>query len=87
MTLKSRVDPPVSQQPAIEGDSKPLAQWWTRWLDRLATHANHVLAGSGTPEGVVTALPGRLYLDYAGGANVTLYVKESGTGSTGWVAK
>lgn len=42
---------------------------------------------TGTPEGVVTAAVGSLYLRSNGGANTTLYVKESGTGNTGWVAK
>jgi len=40
--------------------------------------------GSGTPEGNTTANPGSLYLDYTNGK---LYVKESGTGNTGWVVK
>jgi len=44
-------------------------------------------AGAGSPEGAVTAPPGSLYTDTAGGAGATLYVKESGTGNTGWVAK
>lgn len=43
--------------------------------------------GSGSPEGVVTASPGTAYLNTSGGAGTTLYVKESGTGNTGWVAK
>lgn len=43
--------------------------------------------GSGSPAGVVTAPVGSLYVNTAGGANTTLYVKESGTGNTGWVAK
>ena len=43
--------------------------------------------GSGTPEGAVTAPVGTLYLRTDGGAATTLYVKESGTGNTGWVAK
>lgn len=43
--------------------------------------------GTGTPEGVVTASPGSMYLDRNGGAGVTFYVKETGTGNTGWVAK
>lgn len=43
--------------------------------------------GSGSPEGVVTAPVGSLYSRNDGGANTTLYVKESGTGNTGWVAK
>lgn len=43
--------------------------------------------GSGSPEGVVTAPVGSLYTRTDGGAGTTLYVKESGTGNTGWVAK
>ena len=46
-----------------------------------------LFVGSGSPEGVVTADPGSLYTNIAGGANTTLYVKESGGGNTGWVAK
>jgi hypothetical protein len=47
----------------------------------------HWTSGSGTPEGVVTAPIGSLYTRTDGGASTTLYVKESGTGNTGWVAK
>jgi hypothetical protein len=44
-------------------------------------------SGSGTPESAVTAPIGSLYTRTDGGANTTLYVKESGSGNTGWVAK
>jgi hypothetical protein len=40
-----------------------------------------------SPEGVVTAPPGSIRLSTGGGAGTTLYVKESGTGNTGWVGK
>ena len=43
--------------------------------------------GTGSPEGVKSAKVGTLYLRTDGGAGSTLYVKESGTGNTGWVAK
>lgn len=43
--------------------------------------------GSGSPEGAVTASVGSLYSRINGGAGTTLYVKESGAGNTGWVAK
>lgn len=43
--------------------------------------------GDGTPEGVVTADIGTLYIDTTSSSGSTLYVKESGTGNTGWVAK
>ena len=42
--------------------------------------------GTGSPNGVVTASVGSIYLDTAGGAGTTLYIKETGTGNTGWVA-
>jgi len=43
--------------------------------------------GSGTPEGSVTAVVGSIYTRTDGVANETFYVKESGTGNTGWAAK
>ena len=47
----------------------------------------YLSTGSGTPEGVVTAPVGSLFLRSDGGATTTLYVKTSGTGNTGWTAK
>jgi hypothetical protein len=44
-------------------------------------------SSAGSPEGAVTAGVGSMYTDNTGGAGTTLYVKESGTGNTGWVAK
>jgi hypothetical protein len=43
--------------------------------------------GTGSPEGSVTANVGSLFLRKDGGSGTTLYVKESGTGNTGWTAK
>lgn len=44
-------------------------------------------SGTGSPQSVVTAGIGSLYTRTDGGAGTTLYVKESGTGNTGWIAK
>lgn len=44
-------------------------------------------AGTGSPEGVVTATVGSLYSRTDGGAGTSLYVKETGSGNTGWAAK
>lgn len=49
--------------------------------------AGKVRWGSGTPEGAVSASVGTLFLRLDGAANTTLYVKESGAGNTGWIAK
>lgn len=44
-------------------------------------------SGTGTPEGAITAPVGSLYTNTTGGSGTTLYIKESGAGNTGWVAK
>lgn len=46
-----------------------------------------ILRGTGDPDGNVTAGIGSLWLRSDGSAGTTLYVKESGVGNTGWVAK
>lgn len=46
-----------------------------------------VFAGTGSPETVVTAPVGCVFLRRDGGAGTSLYVKESGTGNVGWVGK
>ena len=41
-------------------------------------------AGNGSPEGVLARVVGSLYARLDGGANTTLYIKQTGTGNTGW---
>lgn len=45
-----------------------------------------ISSGTGTPEAVVTAPVGSLFLRTDGGTGTTVYRKESGAGNTGWVA-
>jgi len=45
------------------------------------------LEGTGSPNSVVTANPGSTYRNISGGSGTSFYVKESGTGNTGWVGK
>lgn len=54
---------------------------------RVGTDQRIWTSAPNSPEGAVTASVGSLYTRTNGGANTTLYVKESGTGNTGWVAK
>lgn len=57
-------------------------------IDFSATSAGIIWrTGVGSPEGVVTAAVGSLYTRSDGGVGTTLYVKQSGTGNTGWAAK
>lgn len=53
------------------------------------THRAEALVnvGEGPPDGVIAAPVGSLYLRTDGGEGTTLYVKESGAGQSGWVAK
>lgn len=52
-----------------------------------ATSAPQWFSGTGSPETVLTAPIGSLYVNVSGGAGTTLYVKESGSLATGWAAK
>lgn len=54
---------------------------------KLGSGAIRILTGSNSPESVVTAPVGSIFLRTNGSAGQVLYVKESGTGNTGWAAK
>lgn len=81
---------PINLPPEYAGLQPFMRQLWEE-LARIeatgATSAARVLAGTGTPEGAVAAAVGTLYLRSDGSTGTVLYVKESGTGNTGWVAK
>jgi hypothetical protein len=42
--------------------------------------------GHGSPQNVVTAPPGSDYRNLDGGVGTTFWIKQTGTGSSGWVA-
>lgn len=48
--------------------------------------SGNLRSGSGSPEGSVTAPVGTMYQRTDGSTGTTLYIKESGSGNTGWVA-
>ena len=79
----------MSRLPTVNGDTDA---WGTIINDFLLVAHNtdgtllSVRSGSGSPEGVVTAGIGTLYKRTDGGYASTLYVKESGSGNTGWVS-
>ncbi len=66
----------LNQNVYVSGDSPEL---------NLGT--SRIISGSGNPEGSVVAPVGSLFLRTDGGVGTTLYVKETGTGNTGWSAK
>lgn len=46
-----------------------------------------LITGTGSPEGVEAAGPGSRYTNLSGGSGTSLFVKETGTGNTGWIGK
>lgn len=77
-------------------DAQYLSEWIARETKRLEADLQQEVkfsngciwkSGRGSPENVIAAPVGSLYTDIAGGTNTTLYVKETGSGPTGWVAK
>ena len=77
------LNPPPGTQPQSERDWRALL----RSMYQMFALLSRVHTGSGTPEGAIKAPVGHIYLRDDGGASTTLYVKESGTGNTGWSAK
>jgi hypothetical protein len=46
---------------------------------------NTPIVGTGSPEGVVTADPTQRYMDATGTTEAVIYIKQTGTGNTGWI--
>lgn len=78
---------PVEKDYLLDFVNKELVPVVERLRLTLAALFDIQYSGEGSPEGVVTAEPGSIYQRTDGGAGTSLYVKESGTGNTGWVAK
>lgn len=77
-TVTLRWDPAARRGGAAGGGS---------WVEVGRTNAGPLVRARGAPEGAFAAPPGTLYLRTDGGAGATLYVKESGDGAAGWVAR
>lgn len=56
-------------------------------LTQVMVNGARLLSGTGAPENAIAAPVGSVYLRTDGSAGTSFYVKESGTGNTGWVAK
>ena len=86
-----RLEPTINNAVRFGGAG---ASWSAGYMSTLhlgtggtAAGVRFFTSGTGSPEGSVTASVGSLFTRTDGGAGTTLYVKESGTGNTGWVAK
>lgn len=68
----------------VEGRTTLRASEFLREMVRQV-NLNTVLSGTGSPEGVLEAEPKQMYMDESGSAGSILYIKQTGTGSTGWI--
>jgi hypothetical protein len=84
VTSGTAIDLRTNSTVAVSIDS---AQVVTVSQAKLAVGTCKIYSGSGSPEGALTAGICSMWLRTDGGASTTLYIKESGAGNTGWVAK
>jgi hypothetical protein len=59
----------------------------TYWITEGNIYAPTKLKGTGSPEAGVTASVGTAYINTSGGVGTTLWIKETGSGNTGWASK
>lgn len=70
----------------VSGATATISGNITSTTGKLLLGTIQILRGTATPESAVTAPVGSIFLRTDGAADTTLYVKETGTGNTGWVA-
>ena len=61
--------------------------WTQQVVNAINEYLTYNFVGEGSPEGAITAPVGSVYRRKDGGANTSIYVKESGVGNTGWIGK
>lgn len=77
---------PVEKDYLLEFVNKELVPVVERLRLGFASLLGLIKSGEGSPEGVVTASPSAIYQRSDGAPGTFVYVKQTGTGSTGWVA-
>jgi hypothetical protein len=64
----------------------PAGSGAVQWVSDSESTGCTTTIGSGSPQGVVTAPPGSDYRNLTGSAGSVFWIKQSGTGNTGWFA-
>lgn len=77
----------VSIESRLANIDPAVAELLREMAEAINDMAPRIVVCFGTPEGAVVGKRGQVALRLDGGASTTLYVKESGTGNTGWIAK
>lgn len=85
-----KLSPAPFRDPVLDADGR-LTRAWQEWfgeVQRILGAMPSIQKFAGTPQSKVPGAIGDVVTSTTGGANVTLYIKESGAGTTtGWVAK
>ena len=87
LTSPSHAGQHTDANDAIEAIETELGTNPSGTFTTVAAAVGLLRSGTGSPEGVVTAGVGTIYLRTDGGVSTTLYVETSGAGNTGWTAK
>ena len=60
---------------------------FAEWMEEITrtVNLNTPIQGAGSPEGVVTAKVSQRYMDVSGASEAVLYIKQTGSGDTGWI--
>ena len=77
--------PPIKNH--IETEGKTITQPWVRFLTDIFDVVKYLHVCDNNPNGNIVASVGHVAINRNGGANTVLWVKESGTNSTGWASK
>jgi hypothetical protein len=88
----NQVNPPADSLGSYYYDAQYGPKFWNGngFKDALGQEPGQcrILNGAGSPNGVVMGNPCDMYRNTMGGANTTLWIKETGAGTkTGWIAK
>jgi hypothetical protein len=77
---------PLQRFVEIVTANKVMTERMTEFMEATIRQVNQntMEDGSGSPEGVVTAEPNKLYRNTAAGPGSNIYVKKTGAGNTGW---
>ena len=85
--MVDRVSTPSPVTPVVEEDGT-MAPFFTSYMQTITERA--MIIGSGSPEGVIEAVKGALYMDEDAASGDVLYVKRladiSGDNTQGWRA-
>ena len=86
MKITDQIVPPRRGDAIVDANGVPTLEY-SEFMEHVALKLNMLWVVIGTPESQITAAVGSIALRLDGGASTSFYVKESGTGDTGWIAK